>query len=132
MENQQSNKNQNQLFKITSQAQFLLEESNPSENHYIFIYKISIQNTGDESAQLISRHWMITDANGAVEDVRGLGVVGIQPQIEPGQTFIYESACPMTTSHGSMKGYYFFETQGGESLKIEIPEFYLIAPQALH
>lgn len=107
-------------------------ESRPEQNYHFFAYKISIKNTGNRTAQLMSRHWIITDALGRTEDVRGPGVVGLQPKITAGQTFEYESACPLHTSSGSMKGTYQMLSEEGETFTVEIPEFYLIAPQALH
>lgn len=107
-------------------------ESRPEQNYHFFAYKISIKNTGSRSAQLMSRHWIITDALGRTEDVRGPGVVGLQPKISAGQTFEYESACPLNTSSGSMKGTYQMVSEEGETFSVEVPEFYLIAPQALH
>ena len=99
---------------------------------FFFAYKISIKNTGSSPAQLISRHWIITDALGHVEEVRGPGVVGLQPKITPGQAFEYDSACPLKTSSGTMKGFYQFVDESGENFEVEIPEFYLIAPTAVH
>ncbi len=107
-------------------------ESRPEENYYFFAYKISIKNTGSRSAQLMSRHWIITDGLGRTEDVRGPGVIGLQPKINSGQSFEYESACPLSTSSGTMKGSYQMISEEGDSFTIEVPEFYLIAPQSLH
>lgn len=112
--------------------QYISEESKPDQNYYFFSYKISISNKGSEPVQLMSRNWLITDASGRTEEVRGPGVVGLQPKIPPGQKFEYESACPLPTPTGSMKGTYTMVTENGESLEIEIPEFYLICPQSLH
>ncbi len=112
--------------------QFISEESKPDQSYYFFSYKVCIANKGTEAVQLMSRHWVITDANGRSEEVRGPGVVGLQPKIQPGQKFEYESACPLSTSTGSMKGTYTMVTDNGDSIEIEIPEFYLICPQSLH
>lgn len=119
-------------FEITAFPQYVSDESKPEQNYFFFSYKISIQNKGTEPAQLMSRHWIITDGTGRVEEVRGPGVVGLQPKIQPGQNFEYESACPLTTPTGSMKGFYSMVTENGENVQIEIPEFYLVCPQALH
>ncbi len=119
-------------FQIKVFVTYIPEESRPESEYHFFSYKISIQNKGTSQAQLMSRHWIITDANGQVEEVRGAGVIGLQPKINPGQTFEYESACPLTTSSGSMRGTYQMIGEDGESFDIEIPEFYLIAPTALH
>ena len=119
-------------FEINIKTVYVVAESRPEEGHYFFAYKIQIHNTGNSAAKLKSSHWIITDSLNRVEEVRGPGVVGQQPRIQPGQMFEYESACPLQTSSGSMKGYYFMVTDQGEEFKIEIPEFYLVAPQALH
>lgn len=113
-------------------ALYVPAESRPEQNYHFFAYKISIKNTGTRAAQLMSRHWIITDGLGRTEDVRGPGVVGLQPKINPGQTFEYESACPLSTSSGSMKGSYQMVSEEGDTFTVDIPEFYLIAPQALH
>lgn len=117
---------------IKINSSYISHESRPEENYHLFAYKISIANNGHQTAQLMSRHWIITDALGQTEEVRGPGVVGLQPKITPGQTFEYESACPLNTSSGSMRGAYQMVTDEGEVFAVEIPEFYLIAPQALH
>lgn len=83
-------------------------------------------------AQLMSRHWIITDAFGHTEEVKGPGVVGLQPRIAAGQGFEYDSACPLRTNSGTMKGKYEFLSDDGETFEVEIPEFYLIAPSAVH
>lgn len=119
-------------FQITSKVVYVPAESKPEEGYHFFAYKISITNVGNSPAQLMSRHWVITNALGGKEEVRGPGVVGLQPKIQPGQTFEYDSACPLTTSTGSMSGKYFFVAESGESFTVEIPEFYLVAPLALH
>jgi ApaG protein len=111
---------------------YVPQESDPANRHYFFAYKISIKNLGQQSAQLMSRHWIITDAFGRSEEVRGPGVVGLQPKILPQQSFEYESACPLTTNTGSMRGFYHFLTEDGETVPFEISEFFLVAPQAIH
>jgi ApaG protein len=117
---------------VSITTSYVPQESKPEQNYHFFAYKISITNKGTRTAQLMSRHWTITDALGRTEDVRGPGVVGLQPKITPGQTFEYESACPLNTSSGSMKGTYQMVSDEGDTFTVEIPEFYLIAPQALH
>lgn len=119
-------------FKITTTTVYVESESAPDQNRYFFAYKITIKNSGSSSAQLMSRHWIITDALGHVEEVKGPGVVGLQPKIHAGQSFEYDSACPLKTSSGSMRGFYQFIDESGETFEIEIPEFYLIAPTAVH
>ena len=125
-------KTQNVEFQITSTSVFVESESDPEQHRYFFAYKITIKNAGSSTAQLMSRHWIITDALGHVEEVRGPGVVGLQPKITAGQSFEYDSACPLKTSSGSMKGAYQFVDESGETFDITIPEFYLIAPTAVH
>ena len=119
-------------FRITTTTVYVESESIPDQNKYFFAYKISIKNTGSSPAQLMNRHWIITDALGHTEEVRGPGVVGLQPKITAGQTFEYDSACPLKTSSGSMRGFYQFLDESGETFEVEIPEFYLIAPTAVH
>ncbi len=119
-------------FQIQAKVSYIESESRPHHNYYFFSYKIQIKNTGSKPAQLLHRHWVITDAFGRIEEVKGPGVVGMQPNIEPGQVFEYDSACPLSTSCGSMKGFYQMCTDGGNEYAIEIPEFYLVCPESLH
>jgi ApaG protein len=125
-------KTQNAEFKIDTTTVYVESESAPDQHRYFFAYKMTIKNTGSTTAQLMSRHWIITDALGHIEEVRGPGVVGLQPKITSGQTFEYDSACPLRTSSGSMKGFYEFLGEDGETFTVEIPEFFLIAPTAVH
>lgn len=111
---------------------YVPSESEPTQKKYFFAYKILIKNNGNEPAQLVSRHWIITDAFGHQEEVRGPGVVGLQPRLMPQQSFEYESACPLSTSTGSMRGTYHFVDDNGESFTVDIPEFFLVSPQAIH
>lgn len=119
-------------FEVKTKVVFVASESRPQQGYFFFAYKIFITNKGNTPAQLMSRHWIITDAFGHTEEVRGPGVVGLQPQIQPGQTFEYESACPLNTSTGSMKGSYEFKTEDGAPFTVEVPEFYLVEPHSLH
>ena len=119
-------------FQIQAKVVYVETESRPHHNYYFFAYKIQIKNTGAVPAQLQHRHWIITDAFGRIEEVKGPGVIGMQPKIQPGQTFEYDSACPLTTSCGSMKGFYQMMTDNGNEYSIEIPEFYLVCPESLH
>lgn len=121
-----------QQFNVEIESTYNVLESRPEEGYFFFVYNIKIRNSGNSTAQLMNRHWIITDALGRIEEVRGPGVVGLQPQIKPGQFFSYESACPLRTSSGSMKGSYEMRGENGENFNIEIPEFFLISPQALH
>lgn len=119
-------------FQVDVKVTYVSEESRPESNFHFFAYKILITNRGVKEAQLMSRHWIITDGFGQVEEVRGAGVIGQQPKIQPGQSFEYESACPLNTSSGTMRGSYQLISDQGEQFDIEVPEFYLIAPTALH
>ncbi len=119
-------------FEVSVTITYVKAESKPEQGFHFFSYHVGIKNSGTAPAQLVSRHWIISDALGRVEEVRGPGVVGLQPRIMPGTTFEYESACPLATSAGSMKGTYQMVNDEGETFSVEIPEFYLIAPQALH
>lgn len=123
---------QNTDFKITTTSVYVESESSPEQQQYFFAYKVTIKNTGTTTAQLLSRHWIITDSMGHMEEVRGSGVVGLQPKIPPGQSFEYDSACPLRTSSGTMQGSYQFISEEGETFEIAIPEFYLIAPAAMN
>ena len=122
----------NPNFEVQVKVSFVEAESSPESRQYFFAYKVRITNKGSSTAQLMSRHWIITDAHGQVEEVRGAGVVGAQPKIQAGHSFEYESGCPLPTSCGTMRGHYQMVSDSGESFEIEIPEFYLIAPSALH
>ncbi|MCE3009776.1 MAG: Co2+/Mg2+ efflux protein ApaG [Proteobacteria bacterium] len=119
-------------FQISTRVSYSHQESRPEAGYHLFVYKISISNQSARPAQLMARQWIITDGFGQTEEVRGAGVVGLQPKIQPGQTFEYESACPLMTTSGSMKGSYQFLAEDGSSFDVDIPEFYLIAPQSLH
>ncbi|MFN3696578.1 MAG: Co2+/Mg2+ efflux protein ApaG [Pseudobdellovibrio sp.] len=119
-------------FHISAVSVYVDQESQPDKRYYFFAYKITIKNVGHSPAQLMSRHWIITDGLGHQEEVRGPGVVGLQPKIQPNQSFEYESACPLPTNSGSMKGQYYFVDDQGENFTVEIPEFYLYAPHAIH
>lgn len=122
----------NPIFDVSATVKYIASESRPDSNYHLFSYKIKIQNRSHFSAQLMSRHWVITDSHGQTEEVKGAGVVGLQPQISSNQVFEYESLCPLPTSSGTMKGKYQFIADNGEAFEIEIPEFYLVAPSALH
>jgi len=119
-------------FNVSAHVTYIEQESRPEANYHFFAYKISIKNESALPAQLLSRHWIITDSQGQTEEVRGAGVAGQQPKILPGQTYEYESACPLATSSGTMQGSYQMAADDGTQFDIEIPEFYLIAPSALH
>ena len=109
---------------------YVPEESDPSQNHYFFAYTVRIRNLGLLPAQLVSRHWIITNGLGTTEEVRGAGVVGLQPVILPGQAFEYSSFCPLPTPTGTMKGSYQMVIDDGASIDVEIPQFYLVEPNS--
>lgn len=118
---------------ITTEVNFIPEQSDESLGRYVFAYTITITNTGNVTAQLISRHWLITDAEGHVQEVRGLGVVGEQPLLKPGQSFEYTSGTAIATPVGTMRGTYQMVTEDtGEKFDATIPEFILSVPRVLH
>lgn len=119
-------------FTVTVKTQYLAEQSDPPRNLFVFTYTITIQNTGTVASQLISRHWVITDANNHVQEVRGLGVVGHQPLLQPGEQFEYTSGTQMATPQGSMVGEYFCVAEDGHQFEAKIPEFVLSLPRTLH
>ena len=119
-------------FSVTVRPQFVPEHSKPDEDKFLFAYTVTIRNTGDVTAQLISRHWVITDANNRIEEVQGLGVVGEQPVLQPGEAFEYTSGCPIATPVGSMRGSYQCIAEDGTAFEAAIPEFILSMPRTLH
>jgi ApaG protein len=116
--------------RVTVEPSYLPDQSKPIDEVYGFGYTITIGNDGDEPAQLISRHWVITDEDGGVEQVKGLGVVGHQPFLKPGQHFRYASGARLRTPTGKMRGTFFFVTDEGEQFAVPIPEFALDATGA--
>ena len=113
-------------------TEYLADQSNPAEDQYVFAYHVSIRNTGNVAAQLISRHWLITDAAVKEQEVKGLGVVGHQPLLQPGQSFDYTSGCVLATAVGTMKGSYQFVAEDGYHFDAPIQEFVLSMPRVLH
>lgn len=111
---------------------YLPDQSDPSQQQYVFAYHVEIHNNGSQAAQLVSRHWIITDANQNTQEVRGLGVIGKQPLIGAGEIFEYTSGCPLPTSIGTMKGAFHFVGENGIPFDVPIAEFVLAMPQALH
>lgn len=118
--------------RIQVQSRYLPERSAPPRNQWFFAYRIRIANEGDETIQLLTRHWVITDATGHVEEVNGDGVVGEQPAIEPGHAFEYTSGCPLTTPFGSMHGEYQMINPLGEQFDVTIPAFVLRVPGTMN
>jgi ApaG protein len=117
---------------VKAVASFVPEQSDAGGNRYVFSYTITITNTGSVPAQLISRHWVITDADGKVQEVRGLGVVGEQPLLRPSESFQYSSGSAIGTSVGTMRGTYQMVAEDGTRFDAEIPEFVLSVPRVLH
>lgn len=111
---------------------FIPERSSPDEGQYFFAYQVRISNVGSETAQLISREWIVTDSEGRVERVRGPGVVGKQPILEPGQSFEYTSFCPLSTPVGTMHGTYRMVSADGKKFDALIAPFTLAVPNALN
>ncbi|MBI1285531.1 MAG: Co2+/Mg2+ efflux protein ApaG [Thiobacillus sp.] len=111
---------------------YLADQSDPAADRYVFAYTITIANTGTVAAQLISRHWIITDAENVTQEVKGLGVVGEQPLLQPGESFEYTSGTAMATPVGSMHGSYQMVAEDGNKFDAEIPVFTLSMPRVLH
>ena len=113
-------------------VRYLPEQSDAQAGQYAFAYTISIRNSGDITGQLIARHWIITDANGHIEEVRGLAVVGHQPVLKPGESFEYTSWTRLATPHGTMRGTFFCMTEDARSFDAPVREFGLKLASALH
>lgn len=107
---------------------YLESQSAPDENHYVWAYRVTIDNQSDEAVKLLARYWHITDGKGQVEEVSGPGVVGDQPDLEPGDSYQYTSGCPLTTPSGIMVGRYTMRNDKGEMFEIDIPAFSLDLP----
>ena len=118
--------------RISVETQYDPTRSSPQQSQWFFLYTIRITNEGPVTAQLMTRHWIITDATGHVEEVKGPGVVGEQPVLAQGQSFEYTSGCPLTTPFGSMRGSYQMTTADGERFDAEVAEFILREPHAMH
>ena len=117
--------------RVEVEARYSSDHSEPGER-WFFLYTIRITNEGGETCQLLSRHWLITDATGQVKEVQGPGVVGEQPVLEPGQAFEYTSGCPLETPFGSMEGRYQMVTGDGDTFEAVIARFELREPRAIH
>ena len=117
---------------VVPKATYVADQSDPSKDQYVFAYTITISNTGSVPAQLISRHWIITDANGKVLEVKGLGVVGQQPLLKPGESFEYTSGTHLETAVGTMHGTYQMIAEDGRQFDAPIPSFTLSVPRILH
>ena len=114
--------------KVTVKPFYLEDQSSPSDDHYVWAYHVRIENHGSETVQLRRRHWRITDALGRMQEVRGAGVVGEQPVLQPGEAYEYTSGTPLPTPSGIMVGSYEMETKAGESFDVAIPAFSLDSP----
>lgn len=121
---------------IEVESRFVPERSDIEQGQYFFAYEIRITNTTGTRVQLLNRHWVITDGRGRIEEVKGPGVIGQQPWIQPGETFEYESFCPLSTPTGSMRGHYEMTSsvgdQPGKVFSVEIPQFFLVEPSSFH
>lgn len=111
---------------------YLEDRSSPEEDRYVWAYRITLTNNSEETVKLLSRYWHITDALGRVEEVRGAGVVGEQPELEPGDSYQYTSGCPLTTPSGIMVGRYTMQNERGIAFDIDIPAFSLDLPGSVH
>lgn len=126
------NKTPSHPIQIVALVKHLAEQSDEADNRYVFSYHITLTNNGDSTVQLLSRHWVITDANSHVQEVRGQGVVGEQPVLKPGQSFEYTSGTVLATPVGTMTGSYQMVTEDGTKFDAPIPQFVLSVPRVLH
>jgi ApaG protein len=117
---------------VSAHTQYLADQSDEANARYVFAYTITIRNAGSVAAQLISRHWIITDAQGLVQEVRGLGVVGAQPLLAPGESYEYTSGASIATPVGTMRGSYQMVAADGTRFEAQIPQFTLSVPRVLH
>jgi ApaG protein len=117
---------------VLSRVTYVEDQSDPSKNQYVFAYTMTVTNTGTVPAQLVSRHWIITDANSKVLEVKGLGVIGKQPLLKPGESFEYTSGTNLETAVGTMRGVYQMIAEDGQHFDAQIPPFTLSVPRVLH
>lgn len=118
--------------RVRVQSEYSPDQSAPSKNQWFFLYTVTISNESAETVQLLTRHWVITDGTGHIEEVRGPGVVGKQPTLKPGESFEYTSGCPLPTPFGVMEGTYQMVTQDGERFDAKIAPFTLSEPYTVH
>ena len=118
--------------RVKVQSEYSPDQSAPSKNQWFFLYTVTISNESAETVQLLTRHWVITDGTGHIEEVRGPGVVGKQPTLKPGDSFEYTSGCPLTTPFGLMEGTYQMVTQDGDRFDARIAPFPLSEPYTVH
>lgn len=121
-----------QGIRVSVRTSYIPEQSVPREHRYVFAYSIRIANEGSRTAQLLNRHWIITHGTGHVEEVKGPGVVGAQPRLEPGQAFEYTSGCVLSTPHGTMHGTYEMKRDDGSTFNAAVAPFSLSMPYALN
>jgi ApaG protein len=119
-------------FSVSPKVTFLADQSDPDKNHFVFAYTITVTNTGSVAAQLVSRHWIITDAEHRVQEVKGQGVVGQQPVLKPGESFEYTSGTSIPTAVGTMRGSYRMVAEDGLAFDVPIAPFTLSIPRTLH
>jgi len=124
--------NENHNINVTATASFVEKDSDVHQNRYIFAYTITIANMGKSTAQLLQRHWILTDANGKIQEVHGEGVIGMQPKIHIHESFQYTSSALLETDVGTMQGYYTFRDNQGETFTAPVPCFTLAIPRTLH
>ncbi len=117
---------------VKTRTVYIADQSDPANDRYVFAYTITITNAGSAAAQLVSRHWVITDATDKVQEVRGKGVVGEQPHLRPGESFEYTSGSAIATPVGTMRGTYQMLADDGTKFDVTIPEFTLSMPRVLH
>ena len=117
---------------VTSSAEYVAGQSRPEDDHYVFAYHITVRNTGTIAAQLVARHWVITDGNNKVQEVHGQGVIGEQPVLAPGEHFRYTSGCVLATPVGTMHGTYQMIAADDHRFEATIPPFMLAMPRVLH
>jgi ApaG protein len=118
--------------RVDVETRYIEDQSNPEQNYYVFAYTITISNKGQQSAKLLTRHWVITDSNQKIQEVRGVGVVGEQPLLKPGEQFVYTSGTMLETAVGTMKGSYQMLADDGSQFDATIDEFVLSTPRVLH
>lgn len=124
--------NEKNKIMIKAQPFFIAEQSLPENSRYVFAYTITIINVGSIPAKLMHRHWLITDSNGKIQEVRGAGVVGEQPYLKPGESFCYTSGAILETPVGIMQGHYSMHSDDGDDFDAIIPQFTLSIPRILH
>tara|TARA_B100001093_G_C26601032_1_gene915884 strand:- start:40 stop:432 length:393 start_codon:yes stop_codon:yes gene_type:complete len=123
-------KNKSHKISVSVKSIYLEDHSEPSEDSFLWAYQVKIKNNGDNSVKLLSRYWKIIDSNGNTKEVRGEGVVGEQPILEPGETFEYTSGTPLQTSSGLMHGSYYMKNLNGSDFEVKIPAFSLDTPNS--